>query len=208
MKTIVTIDFDIIMAPSINLYNSIVGPDRWEEDFTNNPQLALSYADLKHYHKLTQYLLDILPEMDKAHIHFIQDHEKALKYIPLGEPIHLVNIDHHHDIGYGEKDGQEATTRDTLTCGNWVKYLAEHGQLQHFHWINNYNSTPVEEFNIAKNKINQTSDIRSLTTLPPTPDELIICLSPMWVPPNYRHLFYSWLDICNYIHHTHYEVET
>ena len=38
MKKILTIDFDIIMAPSIELYNNKVHPNCWEEDFANNHQ--------------------------------------------------------------------------------------------------------------------------------------------------------------------------
>ena len=37
MLNIVSIDFDIIMAPSIELYNSMVNPGCWEENFLNNP---------------------------------------------------------------------------------------------------------------------------------------------------------------------------
>ena len=37
MYNIVSIDFDFIMAPSIELYNNIVGPNRREEDIIHNP---------------------------------------------------------------------------------------------------------------------------------------------------------------------------
>lgn len=42
MHSIVSIDFDIIMAPSIWLYNNMIGPEKWENEFMQNPQLALS----------------------------------------------------------------------------------------------------------------------------------------------------------------------
>lgn len=36
-----------------------------------------------------------------GNIHFIQDHEEILKFIPGGDiPIELINIDHHHDWCY------------------------------------------------------------------------------------------------------------
>jgi hypothetical protein len=49
MKNIVTIDFDIIMAPSINLYNHMIGPNNWENSFMDNPQLSLSRGDYVQY---------------------------------------------------------------------------------------------------------------------------------------------------------------
>lgn len=42
MINIVSIDFDIIMAPSIELYNNIIGPGKWENNFQKNHQLMLS----------------------------------------------------------------------------------------------------------------------------------------------------------------------
>ena len=39
------------------------------------------------------------------------------------------------------------------------------------------------------------------------PNQLIICLSPQWIPPNYRNLYFSWMDICGLIHKTHFNIE-
>lgn len=210
MKNIVTIDFDIIMAPSINLYNNIVGPNKWENEFSQDLLIRLSFADLQHYHNITLWLLNIIKQIPKEKVHFIFDHEQVLNYIPLAEEVNLINIDHHHDIGYGLADQKDITDAN-LTCGNWIKYLINHGKLVKYHWINNKNSTPLENdiitdeqkkmfitTNLIDFNLNDITDI----------DELIICLSELWIPPNYRHLFYTWLDICNTSYSTHFELET
>ena len=49
---VLTIDFDIIMAPSINLYNNMVPKEDWD-DLERNPQINLSFADYQIYQKLT-----------------------------------------------------------------------------------------------------------------------------------------------------------
>ena len=138
MYNIVSIDFDIIMAPSIELYNNIVGPNRWEEDFIYNPQLALSQADLIHYKNLTNWLLDVVPQMDPSNIHFIENHEDIVKYCD--RECSITNIDHHHDIVYNKDEINIILPDDKLNCGNWVKYLFENNKLKYYHWINNGNS--------------------------------------------------------------------
>ena len=71
MYNIVSIDFDIIMAPSISLYNDLTGPGKWENEFNNIPQLVLSQADLEHYQRLVQWILKTVPQMNPKDIHFI-----------------------------------------------------------------------------------------------------------------------------------------
>jgi hypothetical protein len=208
MYNIVTIDFDIIMAPSITLYNNMVGPDKWENDFMNNPQLALSQADLNHYNRLIAWLLDTVPKMDKNNIHFVFDHEVIIKYLPEAETDFVVtNIDHHHDVCYEDIHKNTPVTRENLTCGNWLKYIADNKNLVRYNWVCNGNSTPVDEQ--FKNIVTSQSDFRdySLTTLT-VPDCLVICQSPMWVSPVFRPLFFTIMDICNFIHGCHYEIET
>lgn len=38
-------------------------------------------------------------------------------------------------------------------------------------------------------------------------DIIIICLSPPWVPPKYRPLFYCWIDMLNRIYDTTFTVD-
>lgn len=46
---VLSIDFDIIMAPSINLYNNMVPQIHWEDLLKNLPNLTTTPADLYIY---------------------------------------------------------------------------------------------------------------------------------------------------------------
>lgn len=202
---IITIDFDIIMAPSIDLYNNISGSP-WEERFKRHPLLKLADADYAIYHKLTQYLLYVVPKMNKNNIHFIANHQNVLNYlINTKEPIDIINIDHHHDIIYNGN-------LEELACDNWVAWIDKEYKLNSYLWIHNENSRFVTNKNVEKVKFDYSKkcfhDYEHETYKQYSiPDKLIICLSGEWVPPQYKPLFFVWFDICNQIHNTHYEFE-
>lgn len=206
MHSIVSIDFDIIMAPSIQLYNNMVAPRKWENEFMHNHQMALSQADLRHYQNLIQWLLRTLPLMQPTNIHFIEDHEKLINFLPQDDNIVITNIDHHHDVAYELHHFDNPIDENHLTCGNWIKYIADNKNLVRYHWVNNSNSEPPNKK--VENLITSTTDFRDFNfNNLATPNQLIICLSPMWVPPTYRPLFYTLMDICNFIHNTHFNIE-
>lgn len=202
MAKIVTIDFDIVMAPSIELYNNF-SHSSWEERYERHPLLKLANADFTIYHKLTQYLLWLVPKMKKENIHFIFDHHSILNYIDnKTEPLDIINIDHHHDIKYAE--GLEK-----LTCGNWLTWIDNNFNLNSYLWVYDNNShfpKPEDEKNNYQ-KENFSSYSNTNFKNFSIPDKLIICLSGEWVPPQYKPLFYTWFDICNQIHNTHYDFE-
>ena len=66
---VVSIDFDIIMAPSIELYKSFEQPKLYEDYYSN-----LFNADLVIYNKLTNWLLDNIPNLNETYIYFIKSH--------------------------------------------------------------------------------------------------------------------------------------
>lgn len=100
METVLTIDFDVIMWPSIELYNNMVDGtiDNLIEIEKDIPLIQYANADLQTYYKLTNYLLKAKEK--KIQIEFIDTHEKILNYIK--KPCNLINIDHHHDLGYND----------------------------------------------------------------------------------------------------------
>lgn len=69
-----------------------------------------------------------------------------------------MNIDHHHDLGYPNKDHPEQSNR--LNCGNWVKYVPN---LQQYFWIKNTNSIPKEDEFISTANIMEY-ELNNLTT--------------------------------------------
>lgn len=203
MKTVITIDFDIIMAPSINLYNNDVPRATWDI-LLNSPYMQLLTIDSWHYQRLTQFILKCFSQMDKENIHFINSHEHVVNCIRDNEEYSIVNIDHHHDVCYNPKDIENKC--DELTCANWLKWLRENKIIRRYLWIHNKNSTmPADDIkDMVDTEITiEDFDLDKLAV----PDELVICLSPSWVPPNYRDLFFIWMDIANTIYHIHFDLE-
>lgn len=201
MKNIVTIDFDIIMAPCINLYNDQAGKKTWDF-FLQFDHMKMLTADFNHYQKLTNWLINIIKKIKKENIIFIEDHGQVLKYIEAdNSKINIYNIDHHHDCGYGKHCENEK-----LNCGNWGLKLHQLNVLNNFYWIKNINSTiPPDDARIV-DFISYNLQEYNLQDLP-IPDKLIICLSEPWVPPYFRPLFFTWLDILNNYYNTHFEID-
>lgn len=204
MKNILTIDFDIIMAPCIELYNHMVPNVSWENLMTNFSQGKLFHADLYLYQFLTDKLLFLLEKMNKEDIVVIENHGQIIKYLDLNEKMNIYNIDHHHDCGYPNSQGK--IEEDILNCSNWGLILSKKKILNNFYWIRNDNSNipnndvrKVDFIDIELSKFNFENM--------PIPDQLILCLSEPWVPPYIRPLFFTWLDIANKYYNTEFEID-
>lgn len=178
---VVTIDFDIIMEPSIIFYNHIVPSARWE-DLYKNAIPNLFTADLIHYERLTKWVINMFHSLPAENVQFIYSHDMAYELLKDYDNIELINIDHHHDYGYDKGDNSK------VTCANWVKYLAQENHLASYLWVNNESSDVHPNATIDSQCLKKTN----LSTL--NPDILIICLSPEWVPPHIRPLFDLWTD--------------
>ena len=206
LKRILSIDFDIIMAPSIELYNDKVPGLSQEKLIEVFPILEYCQADMSHYQKLLSYLLEIVPKMSPDNIHIAFSHQTILKYIPKDEENHIVNIDHHHDLGYEE----DLIEKKMDTCANWAKSLFLRNQIESYTWMNNSNSSKLPENIENRTKFKEKIHIRDFRDFDmsyPVPDILFICLSPEWVPLNYRPLFYSMLDVINTLTGRFYQLE-
>lgn len=201
MKQIVSIDFDIIMAPSISLYNDKVPALSWDT-LLEDPYMKLLIIDPEHYSKIFKYIIRCCQSLSKEQIHFIEDHGQAVRYIT--EPCDLINIDHHHDLGYDDLNPQKDDTQSP-TCANWVKYLQQQSLINNYMWINNANSLSKDTMPFWTT----IKDFRNVSVEDlPIPNELIICLSEPWVPYAYRSLFYTLMDYCNDKYNTHFEILT
>lgn len=199
MKNILSIDFDIIMAPCIELYNELVPRMSWKT-FDNFPQMKLLTIDTIHYKRLTKMLISLFQIMPKENIIWIEDQGQMYKYLKNFKNINLINIDHHHDIQYHIKEKNEK-----LNCGNWVYHLRHN--ISNYTWINNSNSHKPEEIEYKKliNNIYNLQDFDFDTMA--IPDKIFICLSEPWVPPTYRELYYTWMDIANEIYNTKFKID-
>ena len=131
---IVTIDFDIIMGPSIGLYNNLINSETRASDLIKDfPYLNCANADLNTYEFLTRYYINVLKKLDKSKIYFIKSHEQVVPLVSKNRDANLINIDHHHDLGYSDKE-------EPLNCGNWAKILKDEGKIKDYIWLNNGNS--------------------------------------------------------------------
>lgn len=196
---VVTIDFDIIMKPSIEFYNDMISDEEpmksYIEDFSF---LANIPADLYIYDYLTRYI--VRAAKNNTEIYFIDSHEKIvdiIKELPKDEAINLYNIDHHHDLGY------ELILWNTplfnYDVGNWVKYLKDNRYINEYCWIHNENSDSFPKE--AERYVNSESVLKNfnLDDEKNQPDILVLCSSFEWIPPVYQPLFYCWNNICSEI---------
>ena len=205
MKNIITIDFDIIMAPCIGLYNNMVPEWSWEQLKRDFHQLKLLNADLVHYQRLSNYIHQVIQKIPKENIVFIENHGALNKYLP-NEKVNVYNIDHHHDCGYGPKEKLNNEKEEELNCANWVYDIARHGYLNFYTWIKNTSSSEEEPLydGLINRKVNLSDcDLDKL----PLPDLLVLCLSEPWTPPEYRPLYYLWADVLNTYYNTTYEID-
>ena len=201
MKTILSIDFDIIMAPTINFYNHLVPKAKWET-LQLEPITNMFYADYRYYQELTKFLLKLIKKYPKEKFHFIQNHDSILKFIK-DDKINLINIDHHHDLGYKIELREKKVLPSQITVANWVKYLKDNNQLNSYIWISSFSSEERDDLlptGFGRKYIDEQlylHDINLLDYMDKDFDEIIICLSPEWVPIKYRDLYFTWFEIFN-----------
>lgn len=118
MKTIATIDFDILFWEDLYVYNDLVEPGEEVTDLIQrHPLLENIRIDYYMYDQLTRFIIQTCKRIGKKKIHFIDGHEEICNFIK--EPSIVYNIDHHHDICYENFDEKIIKPH----CGNWVKYL-------------------------------------------------------------------------------------
>jgi hypothetical protein len=195
---VLSIDFDIIMAPSINLYNNMVPANHWDDLLKSLPNLTTTPADLNIYSRLLRYLLRTIDKTSSIFIGY--SHSFIQDYLKNDNDLNITNIDHHHDIFYDIKDKDKKL--EECNCADWVKYFHDQGQLKDYTWVHNdnscdpnfevdfkYNKIPFKEFEFAESY-----------------DKHFICLSPERVPPYYHSLFYTILDCLNEKNNYHLEI--
>lgn len=195
MSAILTIDFDIIMSPSIQLYNDLIGDQKSVNKIIKQYPL-LEYtmtADFFIYEAITRELVKLFKRLPAEKVYFIKEHQTLLQLVKDIDKFQLFNVDHHHDIGYNKT--KAATKIIKPECGNWVKYLGDKGKLNEYIWICNDNSDMpasdlhkiylTEPINVKEFNFDSVQDI----------DKLIICNSPQWIPANIQALFMAWLGI-------------
>lgn len=135
---VLSVDFDIIMAPDINLYNPIVPRKNIEEVIKEHPLLTGLRADLTHYKKLVNLLLKVSKDIPYSNICVAFSHEHIGNFLQNDTNLEIINIDHHHDLGYEPDSNYEI-----CTCANWAYYLFKEKKVINYTWLNNTNSDMI-----------------------------------------------------------------
>ena len=202
MKTLLSIDFDVIMDSYLELYNDKESIP-WEIRLNALPGLREMPVNSFHYEKITQLLLYILPIVKIQNVHFIKQHHSICKFLKADEQYNIINIDHHHDWYYREP---YSPLKENLNCGNWINWAYQNGLVNSFTWIKNETSklpeVEIKEINFSEFLL-KDYDLNSL----PKIDELYICLSPEFVPPYYYPLFFTWVNIYSTFYKKHFDFE-
>ena len=206
---ILSVDFDIIMAPSIQLYNDLVEPyntcreQNW--DFIEQERYLSKYLeyDKEIYNKINEILVEASKKVPVVYIG--RDHSSILAAINtearegrLKLPATVYNIDHHHDIYYSEHQLDPIFKYHDPTCGCWVGYLERLKLLSKYAWINNDSSKlfyPLEP--IGNNIVNKTytGNIKTIEIPFEEIEMLYFCSSLPYIPKKYDELFLHTLKL-------------
>lgn len=203
MNKVVTIDFDIIMSPSIFLYNDEVPGVHWDT-LLNNPyknEMRLLRMNATYYQKIFNFLIECSKILPADKIHFVEDHSQAVEFIT--EKSDVYNIDYHHDLGYPDNKGN-LRLDDCPNCANWVYYLNQKELLNSYTWIKDDDrwENPIDK-NTIEYEVYDFIEY-DMTQLLPIND-LVIVLSEPWVPPYYRDLYFTLMDYCNSYYYKHFD---
>ena len=203
---IVTIDFDIIMHWSLNIYNDFVSDEENISSILSKNKNAnfIPHVDLGLYYYLTQFIIKCIKKLPKDHIFFIDDHDGVVDLFDTNlikpmENFTIFNIDFHHDIAYDEDDIKNKI--NDLDCSNWVKYIYEHYKhyFNQYIWINSEESADYDDYHsfFSKKMIIHNINQYNLDALVQSADVLFICKSEEWVPTEQQFLYDVWENIYN-----------
>ena len=193
---VLSIDFDYIMAPCIQEYNSNINPDQisLERFYTFSKFDCKFEYDKEKLDWIKLLIKQLNPNCTKGYV--INDHSEIVtaltneynlnKYMP---PYTIINIDHHHDLGY-------RFSFDECHCANWAQYLINNGLLNKYIWVKNKNSNTIinEEHSLCPGIIT-TLEQNDFILDPNKIDIFVLCLSYPWIPPQFNNLI---LEIIGY----------
>jgi hypothetical protein len=197
-KNILSIDLDIIMHPSIDLYNEEIFADEDPDELWKDLEETYHYQEhstLSYDEKTVLELAKLIHKNKSKPFHFITSHEEIvtiLKNSPTynQENYNLVNIDFHHDLWYTEEDFPYIVKEDGYDCTNWLGYLYLKKKIAQMTWMKAPNSSkPNLKIYGGKFQLN-TLTLREFFRLEEQDfDEVFVCLSPQWIPPQHRFFY-------------------
>jgi hypothetical protein len=146
---------------------------------------------MEKYNALYSLLKQFRNSMDSSKIVIAKEHaqlaERAKVWLDgVTDDVTIYNIDHHHDLGYEYDDIPELMIADS---SNWGLFIAQKFPVvKNFIWIGSDNSVdPPETIRTIYPNFEKWTDIDKLNFM--EFDEIFMCLSPDYVPPEYYGLF-------------------
>jgi hypothetical protein len=198
---ILSIDFDIIMAPDIDLYNHFVNSNQPIKKIQEiHPLVQYAKADLGIYQIILPQILKITDQIDINDIRVSLTHEDIKNLLEGEKDITVFNIDHHHDLGYARND------KDVCCCANWASYYLDAGVINNYIWVRNENSDLGYDYDDDDERIGVVTLQEFNFDGLPKIDKVFLCLSPEWVPDVYHPLFFTTLDLINQQKNYHLEI--
>lgn len=211
---ILTIDFDYIMSPCINLYNDMCSGnqnpteswERIEAERKINNHISYDATSICNIAIIIKYILTFNKE---CKFHVVKDHQDLIDVVGVNDSddiYNVTNIDFHHDIYYRPEDVVKMDYYHDYNCSNWLAYMYYIDKLNTYTWIKAANSDQVnldmfddelkEKITIQPSVYLQDYTKSCMANkLDPKVDHIVFCLSPQWVPYRYHHLFYMLADI-------------
>ena len=201
MKNILSVDFDAILYPCIQLYNDkVIGSE--------NPTVMWKILDrdigiiehIRYDANLLQSISSIMEDavLNGSKFYAIETHDQIIDILREdedfdkidrgGNHINLVNIDFHHDILYSKESEDSIISYDEYTCADWVGYLKFHEYLNTYTWVHAANSS-FPDPNLIKGLHFDTIPNKDIGKIKIPFDKVFFCLSPQWVPYQYHHLY-------------------
>lgn len=188
---VLSIDLDFILEPCINLYNAdiFLSNEVSLKEIWNNldkTKQIFKYVEVSKDRIifLANLIENILTQSPNMKVCWAEDHSAIIPFLSSmydQSKIDLVNIDHHHDLGYSPEDN----LLFHAGCGNWVKYLIYCDVLNSYTWIKNENSQ-VENLtpSMLTNPISLINFSTELDISNMQFDAVFITCSRHWFPPS------------------------
>ena len=202
--TVLTIDVDFAADPDIDYYQYYVSDD--SQNQLSASQRWLKLAHKKVYNKdharmcpdKVTYMFDLFcSALDKcSNVEFGSCHNYILHHLKDTRNLHVVNVDHHHDIVYSREQQERVEALGAEDKGCWVYWLHNYGDLSKYTWIRNEGSEDFfAEDSAGRHSVlskssaymfgsPQAEAIKDITY-----DYIFVCFSPDYVAPQYWFLY-------------------
>lgn len=186
MKTVLSIDFSIVMANNLPLVNRLVQEFYGiQNQLDYSPILNFLPLDLNIYESLTEVLYNQWSQNKDIKTHLVHGQEDTIHFLKEikkeGEECRLIHIDYFPDL-------EEYT--DYLNNANWVKYAIDNNLIDELIWIKDKDSSSElsPEYDIDTSLTIQNV----IFDLLPKADEIVISSSLEWILPKDEVLLSLW----------------